>query len=470
MAIQKFIFPDSYCTLRYYQIPIFSAIDRGIKRIIQCWSRQLGKDTNDFLVTVAQAMKNPGNYFYVFPTREAAFKALWEKIDRDGKPLLSCIPESKLLRKSEQKLFLKIAAGIDGKDLSTIQVVGLDYNPDSIRGITPRGIVFSEFAYQDAEVYKTILPALLQYPDAWVIYNSTPNGKNHFYDLWNRTHFGENSSAEGWFTSFHQTLHPDKEGYVSPEISGITPEQIRIMQVENGFTDEFIEQEFGCSFDIGASGSIYNNALELAKNDGRIGSYIHNKTKRVDTFWDLGLKDPTVIWFRQLNGNKEVFFDYLEVVNTDFDDIVLELKERGYRYGTHYLPHDGDQRVQQTKMTDGDMIEKLLTEFEVTGTVEVCPKLRKKNTINGLKALFGNFCFDEDKCYPGLKALYNYHYTYDKRKKTYGAEPYDDWSSHACDALGTRVAATEYMESQYEDKNPYVKLGKYKQDFDPFDY
>lgn len=470
MAIEKIIFPLNYCEPRYYQIPIFKAIDGGIKRIIQCWSRQLGKDTTDFLVMVKQAMVYPGNYFYVFPSKEAAFKALWEKIDRDGKPLLGCIPSSRLLKKNDQRLFIKVRSGKDGKEVSTIQVVGLDYNPDSIRGITPRGIVFSEFAYQDADVYKTILPALQQYPDAWVIYNSTPNGKNHFYDLWSRVHLASNVHAFGWFTSFHQVLYPEKEGYVPSEISGITVDQIRIMQYENGFTDEEIEQEYGCSFDIGAIGSIYNKNLEEAKKSNRITKLTYNKMKRVDTFWDLGMSDPTVIWFRQVEGTREYFFDYLEVTNKDYDEVVSILKERGYRYNTHYLPHDGNKVVQQTGLQDCDVIEELLSEFGVSGTVEVCPKLPKKTTINGLKKVFSNFYFDEDKCYPGLKALYEYKYKYDKKKKTYSDEPFDNWASHTCDALGTRVAATEIIDEKDKDRNPYIKLGKYYEDYDPLDY
>lgn len=416
---------------------------------------------------VGEAMKHPGNYFYVFPTKETARKALWDKIDRDGKPLLGCIPESRLYKKSDQMLLIKIHSG--DNEISTIQVVGLDYNPDSIRGITPRGIVFSEFAYQDAEVYKTILPALQQYPDAWVIYNSTPNGKNHFYDLYTRT-----IKAPGWYSSLCQVLYPDKNGYVSNLIS---VDDIKMMQAESGLSDEFIEQEFGCSFEIGARGSIYSKNMEEAERTGRIGAYPYDKRKAVDTFWDLGIRDDTVIWFRQMNGQREVFFDYLKVNNMDYGEIVGLLKDKGYRYRLHFLPHDGNHTVQQTKLTDQEFIEDLLKEFNVSGDVETCPKLPKKTSINTLKSLFSNFYFNcpnwgtdkqgEDEVAVGVRDLFNYRFKYDDKRKVYTNDPYDDHTSHTCDALATRVAAM-YLDNvqKYGTLMSSPRTGMYK-DFDP---
>lgn len=393
---------------------------------------------------VGQAMKHPGNYFYVFPTAESARKALWEKIDRDGKPLLGCIPESKLISKSDHKMLIKVWSGEKGDEESTIRVVGLDWNPDSIRGITPRGIVFSEFAYQDEGVYRTILPALQQFPEAWVIYNSTPQGKNHFYELFQRT-----SHSPNWLVSFHQVLHPDKPGYLPGLIS---VEDIRMLQAESGLPDEFIEQEFGCSFEIGAKGSVYAKNMEEVIKQKRIGAYPYNAYKAVDTFWDLGMSDPTVIWFRQMDGKREIYFDYIKLHNHEFKDIIDVLREKGYRYRTHFIPHDGDHIVQQTNLTDAEFVTKLIKEFRVGGSVEVCKKLPKKTSINTLKSLFSMFYFNcpnfesfdkkkQDPVYEGVMDLMNYRFAFDKIRKQYRQDPFDDHTSHSCDALATRVGA-----------------------------
>lgn len=423
---------------------------------------------------IGQAMKHPGNYFYVFPTREAAKKALWEKIDRDGKLLLSAIPSSRLMKKSDQEMLIKIYAGADGKGESTIRVIGLDYNPDSIRGITPRGLVFSEFAYQDADVYKTILPALQQYPDAWVIYNSTPNGKNHFYDLFERT-----KHAPGWFSSYHQVLYPDKPGYISNLISLA---DIRMLQAESGLDDEFVEQEFGCSFELGAAGSVYGNQMVEAEKQGRIGCYPFNSWKAVDTFWDLGLRDATVIWFRQMNGAAEYYFDYIKVSGFDYPEIVDLLVDKqekdGYRYRSHFIPHDGDRQSIRDKLTDEDFINNLMREKDCRGRVEACPKQGKRTSIKTLKSLFSNFYFNcpnyntdlkkTDPVYEGVTDLFDYHWVFDKKKKVYTQEPYHDDTSHTCDALATRVAAM-YLDSAQRYGNVMNNRSKplrYK-DFDP---
>ena len=55
-------------TPREYQLPIFKALDNGIKRIIMIFHRRAGKDLTCFNVTVKKALENVGMYFYIFPT------------------------------------------------------------------------------------------------------------------------------------------------------------------------------------------------------------------------------------------------------------------------------------------------------------------------------------------------------------------------------------------------------------------
>lgn len=426
--------PYNYFTPRWYQIEVFKALESGKRRLLLNWARQLGKDTTCFCAMVMAAMKRPGNYFYIFPTREAARRAVWEKIDHDGKELLSVIPQQILLRKSDQEMMIRINS-IGG--ISTIRFIGLDYNPDAIRGITPAGVILSEFAYQDPEAFFALSPALRQHKDAWVIFNSTPQGKNHFYDM-----YINNLDNPGWFVSTRQIMFPEKDSYVK----GIkTVEELRSIQSEEGRSDEAMAQEYGCSFDIGALGSIYSDLIEKARKEKRVTQFLPDDTLWVDTFWDIGYNDPTAIWFRQCAGNAEIFIDYWEGNGRDIPSMVQVLESKGYKFRTHYLPHDASHNKPGMVVTFQELLEETLraSSLKSPGSTIVCPKVPVQDGINGVRARFSRFCFNEGLCRDGLRALDNYHRRYDPKYKVFTKEPVHDQNSHAADALRTCVSAED---------------------------
>jgi len=431
--------PYNYFTPRPYQIEVFQALEKGTRRILLNWARQLGKDTTCFCAMVMAAMRRPGNYFYIFPTREAARRAVWEKIDSDGKELLSVIPQQVLMRKSDQEMALKIQS-IGG--ISTIRFVGLDYNPDAIRGITPAGVCLSEFAYQDPEAYFALSPALRQHKDAWVIFNSTPQGKNHFYDM-----YINNLDNPGWYVSTKQIMFPNKDSYV-PYIKSV--EELRSIQSEEGRSDEAMAQEYGCSFDIGALGSIYADLLETARKEKRISQFIPDNTLWVDTFWDIGYNDPTAIWFRQTVGNAEIFVDFWEGNGRDIPQIVQVLESKGYKYRTHYLPHDASHNKPGMVVTFQELLDTILHQSSLLspGNTVVCPKLPVQDGINGVRSRFSRFCFNEGLCREGLRKLDNYHRRYDPKYKVFTKEPVHDDNSHAADAIRTIISAEDPREAQ----------------------
>ena len=65
---------------------------------------------------------------------------------------------------------------------SIIQIIGTD-NYDSIRGTNPRGCVFSEYAFQHPLAWEVVKP-ILKVNKGWAVFNTTPNGKNHAFDLY----------------------------------------------------------------------------------------------------------------------------------------------------------------------------------------------------------------------------------------------------------------------------------------------
>lgn len=433
---------------RDYQLDLFMAMD-GIKgkpgsnkkRAMLRWHRRAGKDKACFCYLIKEAAQTPGNYFYVFPTKTMARQALWENIDKDGFKLLDHIPSVVIKRKSNQEMLVELTNG------STIRILGYDKDPDSIRGIAARGAVFSEFAFTDPESYKNMIPALRE-SDGWVIFNSTPNGRNHFYEMWKNV-----LNSPRWYCSMLQTMYPDKPGY-----SGlVAKEDIPHIKEEEGLTTEDVEREYGVSFNSGMQGSFYAEQIEDAYNKGRVSEFAYDDNLKVDTFWDLGVDDSTAVWFRQKVGNKSVFIDYYEENNKDLKHYAKVLENKGYEYDTHFLPHDAQQRSLQTGFSTADMFEDILKNLNISGMVEVLPRLGVQDGIQAVRAKFSRYYFDAAKCLEGLKKLEMYHRRYDNKRKVFLKEPVHDANSHSADAMRME-AISEDIRADRVRRNEDIKV------------
>lgn len=413
-------------TPRNYQLELFQALDgqqgkpkTRKKRAILRWHRRAGKDKCCWCYLLKEAAQIPGNYFYVFPTKTMSRQALWENVDKNGFKLLDHLPKDYIKRLSNQEMLIEMING------STLRVLGYDKDPDSIRGVACKGAIFSEVAFSDPDSYKIMMPSIRE-SNGWAIFNSTPNGRNHFYDLWQGSY-----SSDRWFNSLLQTLWKDRPGY-----SGlISPEEIEAIKNEEGLSQEEIEREFGVSFSSGTQGSYYINDIERAHTSGRISDFIYDDTIKVDTFWDLGIDDSTAVWFRQKRGNKIIFIDYYEASGKNLQHFVGMLDSKDYNYGTHYLPHDAYHRTLQTGNSTSDIFESLLQAAGLSDDVVILNKLPVQDGINSVRARFSRYCFDASKCAEGLKKIELYHKRWDKRRSTFLKDPVHDSNSHAADAL-----------------------------------
>ena len=427
MSSEQITIPHNFIP-RPYQLEVFKEMDGIIgkpdsrkRRALLRWHRRAGKDKCCWCYMIKEAAQVPGNYFYVFPTKTMARQALWENVDSSGFKLLDHIPKEFITRRSNQEMLLELNNG------STLRVLGYDKDPDSIRGIACKGVVFSEFAFSDPESYKTMIPALRE-SEGWAIFNSTPNGRNHFYDLWQSVF-----RSERWFASLLQTYWPDKPGY-----SGlIKPALFEEIRHEEGLTEEDVEREYGCAFNTGMKGAIYSDELEAAFKSKRIGTYIYEENVLVNTYWDIGISDSDVCWFAQQSGNAITMIDYFDDSGLGTDQLAIMLKNKGYKYDTHYLPHDAGHRIKgQSVKTIAEHLEESLKKYGVTGVVDVLPKTSSVQTsITNVRKMFPRVRMDHENCNVGITHLELYHRRYDKRRKTFLKDPHHDEHSHAADAF-----------------------------------
>lgn len=179
------------------------------------------------------------------------------------------IPKELIESENSQELKITLVNG------SFIQILGSE-NIDGLRGISPKGIVFSEYAFQNPTAWEVMRPILAE-NGGWAIFNSTPNGKNHFYDLYQMAVQNDN-----WFTqklSIENTVDENNQFIVSKEY---VEEERR-----NGMGEEMIQQEYYVSFDVGAIGSYFAKEIETAREEERITSIPFNRDVPVDLFLDL---------------------------------------------------------------------------------------------------------------------------------------------------------------------------------------
>lgn len=109
--------------------------------------------------------------YYVAPTFEQGKKILW--------PLLKEIGQDLIATKMENTGTLTLLNG------RRISIKGAD-RPDSLRGVGLSYVVLDEYAFMKEEAWETILSPALARVEGEALFIGTPEGKNHFYNLWTK--------------------------------------------------------------------------------------------------------------------------------------------------------------------------------------------------------------------------------------------------------------------------------------------
>jgi hypothetical protein len=147
------------------------------QRIIQVWSRRLGKDRTDMELAAVASQRRVMNIWHLFPLHKQARVAIWNGIDpATGQRFIDqTFPPEMITRRSDAQMMLEFCNG------STYQLLGSDaYN--SVLGSNPGLALFSEFALSDPLAWSYISP-ILRANNGGAVFNSTFRGRNHFYKL-----------------------------------------------------------------------------------------------------------------------------------------------------------------------------------------------------------------------------------------------------------------------------------------------
>lgn len=213
-----------------------------------------------------------------------------------------------------------------------------------------------------------------------------------------------------------------------------------------------MKQEFPSTpkeaFETSIEGSYFDSLINKAFQDGRITRIPIESALPVNTFWDLGRNDQNVIWFHQRFGLQNRFIDFYQNNGEGLEHYAKILKEKGYVYGEHYLPHDVE--VIDISRGDNKSRREVLEDLGVKPiiTVDRIPHLLEgiEMTRNALPSCW----FDEIRCKDGLDGLRKYRKEWDKRTGNYKSYPVHDAASHIADAF--RQFAQGYDSTKKETK------------------
>lgn len=183
-----------------------------------------------------------------------------------------------------------------------------------------------------------------------------------------------------------------------------------------------------------ADGAIYKSEFELIKKENRICRVPHEPNLPVYTSWDLGILDPTAIWFFQIYGKEVRVIDYYEANNEPLSHYARILDEKAsqldYRYEKHFAPHD----IAARDLSSGVSREQTMATLGYR--MSKGARLGVEDRIEATRQMLRNCVFDAERCKAGVRALQNYRRAFNDKLDQFRAVPVHDWASHGSDAFG----------------------------------
>lgn len=195
------------------------------------------------------------------------------------------------------------------------------------------------------------------------------------------------------------------------------------------------------AFQISTEGNYYAKDMIALRKRGGI-TRIPVLDVPVNTFWDIGNSDGTAIWFHQELRGEDRFIGYYEAHGEDLRHYVSQLQNRGYLFGTHFLPHDAaHKRLGDYNKSTQQMLQALLPgqKFVIVPLITAL--------ITGIqqtrKCLKGAY-FDEVGCKEGIPRIEGYKKRFSRADNRFTDEPdKTNGCSEGADALRQYAQAKE---------------------------
>jgi len=345
--------------------------------------------------------KEDPRFAYIAPFYSQAKKIAWGYLKRYARDAASKIGESDL------SITIK-------HNQAVITLFGAD-NPDSFRGLYFDGVILDEFGNMRPSVWSEVLLPTLIDRRGWATFIGTPNGPNHFRDLYLQAL----KDPKRWFVD----LLPVSRTLLIPEEE--LEEMRRLM------TEEEYEQEMECSFEASSRGAFYSKEVAQSTKAGHIGEFPPDPDAPLHFVFDVGRTDDTAL------GAFQEIPEYTLMVHAEAEnnrgpaywlqrihDICLTY---GCRRGRVWLPHDARAKTWASARSGWEQF--------VEGGIRpnLIPNLDILDGINAGRYIFQHTRFNETTTESLILALKSYRRNWDEDKQAFSNDPVHDWSSHPAD-------------------------------------
>lgn len=190
-----------------------------------------------------------------------------------------------------------------------------------------------------------------------------------------------------------------------------------------------------------AKGAIYAREVGELRRNNRYRPMPYDPRYPVHTFWDLGWNDKmVVICIQKPHPSFLTIVHYYENNFKRYDEVWETLRTFGFRWGTHYLPHDGESKNPQTGKSAKQVLKALVG--PAGGEVRVIKRYDPDEGIRALREVFPRLYINDldvkdDTGYLGprrlLECLSRYKRAVNDKTGVVG-DPVHDQYSHGCDA------------------------------------
>lgn len=362
--------------------------------------RRAGKTVaciNDIVAKAIRTKKKAARYAYIAPFYRQAKDVAWE--------YLKDATEGFAVKVRNSELRVELPNG------AWITLYGAD-NPDALRGLYFDGVILDEFGDCRPSLWaEVVLPTLMD-RRGWAVFIGTPKGKNHFYQMNERSKVEDN-----WY---HMTLKASESGLLDED---------DLREMRGQMSEDQYEQEMECSFEAAVRGTYYADLIAQMEKQGNMNEQPWDPEQKVFVSSDLGFTDSTAMWFWQLAPDGIRIIDYHEADGKSLPYYFDMLNEKGYDYETIWLPHDAKAASLQTGRST-------IEQFLGAGfPCRIAPKLAVQDGIDAVRKILKGCHFDQVRCFQGIEALRAYRRSYNEVTKQFGNKPLHDWSSNGADAF-----------------------------------
>jgi len=200
-------------------------------------------------------------------------------------------------------------------------------------------------------------------------------------------------------------------------------------------SEEMIQQEYYCSFEVWAIWSYYADLMQITYNQWRITNLPKWFTP-VDVYFDIWRNDATAIWFKQNDWEFFNFIHYYEAngkhITKYFDYLDEYLSMNNLQLWKLYFPHDSTQKRAEAEKSSLERAQDRYWHHKVHYINRTTSVSKDRDRV---RELLPRCKFDKDEASLWIKCLESYKKKWDDKKKVFSDTHEHDWASHWADNL-----------------------------------